>query len=71
MKVCLNAPVSKSLHYAEASQLTLTECQISGLHMTQGNTERSLRTDLKITRTAKSLKNTLKLLKSLLKGLFR
>ena len=67
MKVCLNAPVSKSLHYAEASQLTLTECQISGLHMTQGNTERSLRTDLKITRTAKSFKKYVKIVKIVVK----
>ena len=40
--------------------------------MTQGITERTPQTDLKITKTAKiCLKNMLKLLKSLLKGLFR
>ena len=53
MKVCLKAPLSKNLHHAETSQLTLIECQMSGLHMTQGITERSLRKDLKITKNAK------------------
>ena len=52
MKVCLRAPLSKNPHHAEASQLAVTECQMSGLHMTQGIT------DLKITKTAKIVKNT-------------
>ena len=72
MKVCLKAPLSKNLHHAETRQLTLIECQMSGLHMTQGITDRSLRKDLKITKMLKFVKKkTFKFLKSLLKGLFR
>ena len=53
MKVCSKAPLSKNTHHAEASQLTLTEYQMSGLYMTQDITERSLSTNLKITKTVK------------------
>ena len=53
MKVCSKAPPSKNSHHAEASQLTLTEYQMSGLYMTQDITERRLWTDLKITKTVK------------------
>ena len=67
MKVCSKAPLRKNLHHAEASQLTFTECQMSGLYMTQDITERSLRTDLKITKLLKFAKNVLKFLKLLLK----
>ena len=34
MKLCLKAPLSKSLHHAEASLLTIIECQMSRLYMT-------------------------------------
>ena len=59
MRVCLKVPPSKNLHRTEASQLTLIECQMSGLYITQGITERSLRTDLKVTvmQIEKALKN--------------
>ena len=71
MKVYLKAPLGNNLHHAETSQLTLIECQTSGLHMTQGITERALEKTLKSLKLLKFAKNTLKLLKSLLKGLFR
>ena len=59
MRVCLKVPPSKNLHRTKASQLTLIECQMSGLYITQGITERSLRTDLKVTvmQIEKALKN--------------
>ena len=57
MKVCSKASLSKNPHHPEANQLTFIECQMSGLYMTQDITKRSL----------KFAKNTLKLLKSLLK----
>ena len=44
----------QTLHHAEASQLTFIEYQMSGLYMAQDTTERSLQTDLKITKTDKS-----------------
>ena len=70
MKVCSKATLSKNPHHAKASQLTFIECQSSGLYMTQNITERSLETDLKITRTVKTAKNAFKFLKSLLKYYF-
>ena len=69
MEVCLKASLSKNLHYAEIRQVTLIEYQMSGRHMTQGITERNLRKDLKSLKLLKFVKNTLKFLKSLLKGL--
>ena len=53
MKVCLKAPLNENLHHAETRQLPLIECQMSGLHMTQGTTKRSLRKDLKVTKNDK------------------
>ena len=67
MKVCSKPPLSKNPHHPEADQLTFIECQMSGLYMTQDITKRNLRTDLKITKTLKFAKNTLKSLRSLLK----
>ena len=67
MKVCLKAPLSKNLHHAETRQLTLIECQMSGLHMTQGITERSLRKDLKITKNAKICLKNVKISKTVVK----
>ena len=68
MKVCLKASLSKNLHHAETRQLTLTECQRSGLKAAlKGAFEKTL----KSLKMLKFVKNTLKFLKSLLKGLFR
>ena len=53
MKVCLKALFIKNPDNDEASQLIFIECQMTDLK-TQDLTERSLRTDVKITRTVKN-----------------
>ena len=53
MKVYSKAPF-KNPYHAEASQLTLSKCQMTGLYITQDFFERNRCTDLKIFRNAKN-----------------
>lgn len=71
MKVWSKVYLIRNPHHAEANQLIFIEWQMTGLHLTQDLTDRSHQRDLRISRTLKIVKNTLKLLKSMWKILFR
>ena len=62
MKICFKAPLNKNLHH---------ECQIAGLHMTQISLKEGVLYTLKSPELLKIVKTALKLLKPLLKILFR